>query len=196
VNTLRLTPVEGEALLLMPTRTVYWERTGTLFAAQLAYAGPADAPALERLQQAVEHAQPRRVIMLGSWFARRCESAPPLLRDWLARGIVLHQVDGQPTPLSHRLGVQHTVGPTPGPHFVLADRPVQPLNGFALGAYRHPVRYVEGQAVACFCFGARFGLLPSINDQQVYSLPLCIDQPSDSVFYAIVSGEVRHLSNS
>jgi len=195
VNTLRLTPVEGETLLLMPTRTVYWERTRTLFAAQLAYAGPADAPALERLQQAVEHAQPRRVIMLGSWFARRCESVPPLLRDWSARGIALHQVDGQPTPLSHRLGVQHAVGPTPGPHFVLADRPLQPSEGFALGVCRQPARHFDGRVVPCFCFSVRFGLLPALNDQQTDNLHPCADALHNCALYAIADDAVWPLAN-
>ncbi|XWX05647.1 hypothetical protein VZO05_15925 (plasmid) [Aggregatilineales bacterium SYSU G02658] len=154
----------GETLGLMPTRTVYWERTRTLLAAELRLTGaPADAAALERLQRAVDDTQPRRIIMLGSWFEKRCERLPTLLLEWAAQGHKLHQVGGQVNSLGELANIAYTGGPTPGPHFVLSAQPIQPVEGFALAPHNRPA-LLAGQLVPCFVFESALGLLPYLCD--------------------------------
>ncbi|PMB48403.1 hypothetical protein CEN41_01375 [Fischerella thermalis CCMEE 5330] len=164
MNTLRLPLPINETLLLMPTRTLYWERTRTLFAAELRLAGvPSDEAALERLRRAVDHTQPQRIIMLGSWFEARRADLPPLLLVWLEQGRKLHQVGGRVTTLNDLACISYTGGPTPGPHFILWDRPVQPAIGYALAPHNRPA-LLDGEPVPCFVVGAALGLLPYLSD--------------------------------
>lgn len=192
MNALRLPLSIGETLLLMPTRTLYWERTRTLFAAELRLSGaPADDAALERLKQAVDDAQPQRIIMLGSWFAKRCEGMPPLLIEWRAQGRKLHQVGGQMNTLCDLAQVSYTGGPTPGPHFILSARPIQPEEGFALAPHNRPVLF-NGQLVPCFAFAEKLGSLPYLSDAP-FDHPPYPAAPDASVIYPITVDAVQQL---
>lgn len=190
MNTLRLPLSIGETLLLMPTRTLYWERTRTLFAAELCLTGaPSDATALERLRQAVAHAQPQRIIMLGSWFAKRCKGMPPPLIEWLEQGRKLHQVGGQMNTLCDLARISYTGGPTPGPHFVLSARPIQRAEGFVLAPHNRPT-LMNDQPLPCFSFGQAFGLLPHLSDAP-FDFPPYHAQPSEAAIYPITPDAVH-----
>ncbi|MFQ3673776.1 MAG: hypothetical protein SNJ83_09285 [Aggregatilineales bacterium] len=189
MNALPLPLTVGETVLLMPTRTIYWERTRTLFAAELRLTSvPSDEAALERLRCAVDHAQPRRIIMLGSWFARRCEKMPPLLVEWLAQGRKLHQVGGQMNTLCDLARVSYTGGPTPGPHFVLSALPIQPAEGFVLSPHNRPT-LLSDQPVPCFVFGQAFGMLPYLSDHP-FDFPPYHAQHSEEAIYPITPDAV------
>ncbi len=190
MNALQLPLAIGEKVLLMPTRTVYWERMRTLFAAELRLTGsPDDEAGLERLRRAVDHTQPRRIIMLGSWFVQRHDRMPPVLLEWLAQGRKLYQVGGRVTTLNDLARVSYTGGPTPGPHFILWDRPVQPTEGYALIPHNRPA-LLDGHLVPCFVVGSALGLLPYLCDAPFEDLsPLA--SSADAAVYPITPNAVQ-----
>ncbi len=175
--------VFGEAVRLMPTRTLYWERTRTLFAANMALDdefGASESPnrdAIHHLRLAVLTVEPKRIIMLGSWFTPTVSSIWRLhfqqfLEEPLAK-LKLMQVGGFVSPYLADFTIVHATAPTTGPKFVLSDHPMLAENGYVLCP--------SSDHLPQFRFTETVGFLPSLCQRD--SAPA--DETSEGTVYAI-----------
>ncbi len=184
--------IHDEQLTLMPERALYWQRTQTLFIADVHF-GKADtfrasaiplpsgntADDLKRLSVALGRTGAQKLIILGDLIhARRgrdkkmfdqvsaWRAAHPDLKIILVRGN--HDRHAGDPPLEW--GITCVDGPTPGPTFVLQHEPNPPQNpaAFALAGHLHPGVLLEGRGrqslkLACFWFRERIGVLPAFG---------------------------------
>lgn len=182
--------IQGEQLHLLPERAIYWERTQTLFVADLHLGKAATFRAhhiplpegsmsadLARLTRVIERTQAIKIIILGDLFHSakgRDEQTHDLFSAWrdqhanldliLVRGNHDHKA-GDPL---EQWNIRCVDGPTPGPLFVLSHIPIQPLQGYALAGHLHPAVQLAGQArqtvkIPCFWFTKHCGILPAFG---------------------------------
>ncbi|MEP6986255.1 MAG: ligase-associated DNA damage response endonuclease PdeM [Chloroflexota bacterium] len=182
--------IQGEQLHLLPERAIYWERTKTLFVADVHLGKAATFRAhripmpegsmsadLARLTKAIERTQVNKLIILGDLFHAakgRDEHTHDLFGAWrnqhanleliLVRGNHDHKA-GDPL---EKWNIRCVDGPTAGPHFVLSHSPIEPTEGYALAGHLHPAVQLEGQAhqtikLPCFWFTKHCGILPAFG---------------------------------
>jgi uncharacterized protein len=182
--------VYGETLALLPERAVYWERTKTLFVADMHLGKTATFQAhgvalpngnteadLGRLSQALNKTSAQKLIILGDLLhAAKGRDARTLdafsawrdqhanLKIWLVRGNHDRSAGDPPEAWN----IQTMDGPTPGPNFVLAHEPFEPEQGYALTGHLHPGAQLVGKGrqllkLPCFWFGAACGVLPAFG---------------------------------
>ena len=93
--------VQGESLLLLPERALFWERTGTLIAADvhlgkaasfraaaIPLPGGTTTATLLRLSTALAHTGARRLLLLGDFFhakSGRASRTLAAIADWRSR---------------------------------------------------------------------------------------------------------------
>ena len=183
--------VNGEALRLLPERAIYWDRTQTLFIADV-HLGKADtfrargvpmpegnaAADLNRLANVLARTHAKKLIILGDLVHARQGYTPQLI-EVVARWRNAHPVNvilvrgnhdrhaGDPPPAWN---IRCVDGPTPGPNFVLQHEPSPPTNpaAYVLSGHLHPGVRLQGRGrqslkVACYWFRERIGVLPAFG---------------------------------
>ena len=206
--------LEGERILLLPERAVYWPLAESLFVADVHWGKAATFRAaaiaipdetvgdnLARLTQALDRTGARRLILLGDLLhARRGRAASVLasIGDWRTRHARLeillvrgnHDVRAGDPPAEWNIACADA--PVLLAPFVLHHEPVESESGYTLAGHLHPGVRLVGSArqevrLPCFWFGARIGVLPAFST--FTGLATVRPQVGDRVF-VIVEDEV------
>ena len=183
--------VQGESLLLLPERALFWERTGTLIAADvhlgkaasfraaaIPLPGGTTTATLLRLSTALAHTGARRLLLLGDFFhakSGRASRTLAAIADWRSRHadleIVLirgnHDRGAGDPPAEWRFDCKDE--PWIEPPFAFRHHPAEENGGYVLAGHIHPAVALSGPArqrerLPCFFFGERLALLPSFGD--------------------------------
>lgn len=188
MDTLRITLL-NEDILLMASRTLYWERTRTLIAAQLLLSADTSLSdnrlATARLSHAISATNPARIIMLGDWFCEGTDEGALIHLNTMMPQLAackLHQVGGTPSPLHKLCNITVMPSPTRGPNFVLSDLPTPAPIGYTL-APQHRAWVEHDTAYACFCVTNTLATLPALAEQPYAALPF---STSDGTLYALM----------
>jgi DNA ligase-associated metallophosphoesterase len=182
--------IQGELLQLLPERAIYWERTQTLFVADVHLGKAATFRAnriplpegsmtddLLRLTQAINRTQANKVIILGDLFHSakgRDEQSHAVFDHWRGQHpdldliLVRGNHDQKAGDPLERWNIRCVDGPTQGPLFVLSHNPIEPQVGYALAGHLHPAVQLVGQAhqlvkLPCFWFTKHCGILPAFG---------------------------------
>lgn len=182
---------EGEALVLLPERAFFWERTGTLIAADvhlgkaasfraaaIPLPGGTTTGTLLRLSAALDRTGPRRLLLLGDFFhakSGRASRTLATIADWRSRHpdleIVLirgnHDRGAGDPPAEWRFDCKDE--PWIEPPFAFRHHPAEENGGYVFAGHIHPAISLLGPArqrekLPCFFFGGRLALLPSFGD--------------------------------
>lgn len=212
--------IQGEHLQLLPERAAYWERTQTLFVADVhlgkaatfrAYKVPVPegsmAADLTRLSQALQRTSARQLIILGDLFHNvkgRDQQTHTAFSNWrqqhpdLKLTLISGNHDRKAGDLLAEWNIRIVEGPTPGPLFVLNHAPLQPTAGYALTGHVHPAVKLLGQGLQsaklpCFWFRENSAVLPAFGD----FIDHMIVQPekNDQVF-AVTKNQVLSVRDS
>jgi DNA ligase-associated metallophosphoesterase len=206
--------LQGERVVLLPERALYWIRKRTLFVADVhwgkasafqAAAVPVPEGAtnddLTRLSRALERTAARRLVVLGDVF--HAKTGRPLrvvnaLTEWRARHPKLevllvrgnHDYSAGDPP--EKIGIECVDGPVLSLPFILQHHPAEPDRGYALAGHIHPsvlLFGVGGQSLKlpCFFFGVRVGVLPAFGT--FTGTAVVKPRPGDRI-YVVVEKEV------
>ena len=182
--------LQGESLVLMPERAVFWQRRSTLIVADvhlgkaaafrasaIPLPGGTTTEALARLSAALGRIGAQRLLLLGDFFHARAGRAARTLDTiaaWRERHpdleIVLvrgnHDKGAGDPPGEWRF---HCVDePLSEPPFAFRHHPQEEAGAYALAGHIHPAVSLSGagrqsERLPCFLFGARLGLLPAFG---------------------------------
>lgn len=182
--------LQGERLLLLPQRALYWPRERTLLVADVHFGKAAAFRAegvpvpqgtttenLAKLDALIESHAAARIVFLGDFLHAKASHAPATLaalRRWRAHRrdleLVLvrgnHDVAAGDPPAE--LGVTIVNEPlTLGP-FALRHHPAPYEGYYVLAGHLHPSFHVDGRAgdgvrVPCFWFNHAVGVLPAFG---------------------------------
>jgi len=182
--------IQGEKLQLLPERAIYWERTQTIFVADVHLGKAATFRAhriplpegsmtedLSRLSQAITRTQANKLIILGDLFHSeegRDEQTHTVFDHWRGQHPDLELIlvrgnhDRKAGDPLEKWNIHCIDGPTSGPLFVLNHNPIAPVNGYALAGHLHPAVQLTGQAhqmvkLPCFWFTQHCGILPAFG---------------------------------
>ena len=182
--------LQGESLVLLPERALFWERTGTLIvadahlgkaaafrAAAIPMPGGTTTEALSRLTAALDRNGARRLLLLGDFFHAKSGRASQTLvaiSSWRDRHedleIVLvrgnHDLGAGDPP--SEWGFACCDEPCLEPPFVFRHHPAEEKDGYVLAGHIHPAVSLSGlggqrEKLPCFLFGERIGLLPAFG---------------------------------
>jgi DNA ligase-associated metallophosphoesterase len=183
--------VQGESLLLLPERALFWESTGTLIAADvhlgkaasfraaaIPLPGGTTTETLARLTSAIERTGSERLLLLGDFFhakSGRASRTLAAISSWRDRHkdteIVLvrgnhDRAAGDPPVEWGFTCCDEPCFETP---FVFRHHPVEETDGYVLAGHIHPAVSLSGpgrqrEKLPCFFFGQRLALLPSFGD--------------------------------
>ncbi|HEX6901560.1 MAG TPA: ligase-associated DNA damage response endonuclease PdeM [Thermoanaerobaculia bacterium] len=183
--------VQGEPLILLPERALFWERTGTLIAADvhlgkaasfraaaIPMPGGTTTETLLRLSAALVRTGARRLLLLGDFFhakSGRASRTLAAIADWRDRHpdleIVLirgnHDRGAGDPPAEWRFDCKDE--PWIEPPFAFRHHPAEEPGGYVLAGHIHPAVSLSGpgrqrEKLPCFFFGERVGLLPAFGD--------------------------------
>jgi DNA ligase-associated metallophosphoesterase len=182
--------LQGEHVVLLPERALYWIRKRTLFVADVHW-GKASAfqassvpvpegatgEDLTRLSRVLKRTAARRLVILGDVFHAKSGLPPQVvnvLREWRARHLKLevllvrgnHDYSAGDTP--EKMGIECVDGPVSSLPFIFQHHPAEPDLGYALSGHIHPsvlLYGTRGQSLKlpCFFFGRRVGVLPAFG---------------------------------
>ena len=183
--------VQGEQLLLLPERAVYWERTRTLLVADPHFGKAAAFRAagipvprgttgegIARLDAIVQRVQAERVVFLGDFLHARSGRAAgtlaafqrwhelhPAIRLVLVRGNHDRHAGDPPD----ELGIACVDAPFVERPFVLAHHPIPSVDGYVMAGHVHPGVILSGggrqrERLPCFWFGGTGAVLPAFGD--------------------------------
>ncbi len=184
----------GESVALLAERALYWERAGTLLAADLHLGkaaafraaaiplpGGTTATALARLTTALERTGARRLLLLGDFFHARSGRAARTLAaiaEWRERHADLeillvrgnHDRGAGDPPREWRFDCRDEPW-VEGP-FAFRHHPPKETEGsagYVLAGHIHPAVSLSGpgrqrERLPCFLFGERLGILPAFGD--------------------------------
>ncbi len=210
---LRVT-IEGEDLVLLAERAVYWPGEETLLVADPHFGKAAafrvsgipvpsgtTGDALERLTSAVLRTCARKVTFLGDLLhakAGRSKGMFDALATWrdahprvevvLVRGNHDRAAGDPPKELAIEcVNSPHRAGP-----FVLAHYPIASADGYVLAGHVHPCVRLYGAGrqrvrLPCFVFGPKAGILPAFGDFTGFADS---DPEPHASVYAIADGMV------
>ena len=184
------TQCAGTTVLLLPQRALYWPDERTLFVADAHFGKSASFRArgvfvprgttsetLDRLDRAIAHTLPRRLLFLGDFFHSRASQAAATLDAlglWRNRhqAITMHLVGGNHdrhagAPPS-RLAIEPLAVNTPLGPFVLAHEPAVSDGGYVLAGHLHPAYRLTGRAgdslrLPCFWLRSRCLVVPALG---------------------------------
>jgi DNA ligase-associated metallophosphoesterase len=206
--------VQGETLLLLPDRAVFWPRTHTLLVADV-HLGKAAAfrasgvplpggtttAGLDRLADLVERHAARRLVLLGDLFHAPASFAPATVAAvaaWrqcvsgceviLVRGNHDRRAGDPPAAL----GIDCAAEPLAVPPFALRHHPAETPGLYTLAGHVHPAVRLAGPGrqrlrLPCFLFGERVGVLPAFGP--FTGTAVVTPRPGDRVF-AVADGAV------
>jgi uncharacterized protein len=199
--------IRGETLVMMPERALYWPRTRTLFITDPhfgktetfhAHGIPLPqgtlASDLDRLSQALTRSGADKIIVLGDLLHAREAHDPAVIVQvsaWRGHHRAVKMIlvrgnhdkrAGDPPAEWH---IETIDGPTPGPLFALAHKPMQIEGAYVLCGHLHPAVALEGRGQQrlkqpCFWFTEHYGVLPAFGEFTGTSL--IVRQPKDRVF--------------
>jgi uncharacterized protein len=183
--------VQGEPLVLLPERALFWERNATLIAADvhlgkaasfraaaIPLPGGTTTETLLRLSAALARTGARRLLLLGDFFhakSGRASRTLAAISSWRDRhkglGIVLVRGNHDRTAGDPPVAWGFTCCDEPcfEPPFAFRHHPAEEDGGYVLAGHIHPAVSLAGPArqrekLPCFLFGERIGLLPSFGD--------------------------------
>lgn len=183
--------LQGEPIVLLPERALFWERASALIvadahlgkaatfrAAAIPLPGGTTTETLSRLTSAIEKTEASRLLLLGDFFHARSGRASRTLAAisaWRDRHqdleIVLvrgnHDRGAGDPPTDWRFHCCNE--PCLEPPFALRHHPAEEEQGYVLAGHIHPAVTLKGLArqrekLPCFLFGDRIGLLPAFGD--------------------------------
>jgi uncharacterized protein len=183
--------LEGETLLLLPSRSMFWPRMGTLFVADLHLgkgsafrAGAVPVPSgstmrtLDRLEEVVSEVDARQLIVLGDlWHSKSARTAQTELAfaEWRNRrssldvSLVLGNHDLKSGDLPQKARVQAlSPGFRLGP-FQLLHEPVCECGPYGLAGHIHPGATLVGKGdyrltAPCFWIRRSCAILPAFGE--------------------------------
>ena len=207
--------VRGEALVLLPERAVWWERTRTLLIADPHFGkaatfrsagvpvpGGTTAGTLARIDATIARTDPARLVFLGDFLhAREGKSLAVVnaLGAWreshasldvvLVRGNHDRRAGDPPAELRIRC-VDAPLVETP---FAFVHHPVAVPGAYALAGHLHPSATMIGRGrqrdrLPCFWFGAELAVLPAFGE--FTGLASIEPVAGDRVF--VIAGDVVH----
>jgi DNA ligase-associated metallophosphoesterase len=182
--------LQGERVVLLPERALYWIRKRTLFvadvhwgkasafqASSMAVPEGATREDLMRLSWALERTAARRLVILGDVFhakAGRPRQVVNALTQWRARHLKLeillvrgnHDYSAGDPP--EKMCIECVDGPVSSSPFILQHHPAEPDRGYVLAGHLHPSVLLFGAGgqslkLPCFFFGANVGVLPAFG---------------------------------
>jgi uncharacterized protein len=206
--------LQGERVVLLPERALYWIRKRTLFVADVHW-GKASAfqaasvpvpegatnEDLTRLSRALERTAARRLVILGDVF--HAKTGRPLqvvnaLTEWRVRHLKLeillvrgnHDYSAGDPP--EKMGIECVDGPVFSSPFTRQHHPAEPDRGYALAGHIHPSVLLFGAGgqslkLPCFFFRTRVGVLPAFGS--FTGTAVLKPRPGDHV-YVVVEKEV------
>lgn len=210
--------VEGESLVLLPERALYWEQTGTLIAADvhlgkaasfraaaIPLPGGTTTGTLARLSSALQQTGARRLLLLGDFFhakSGRASRTLAAITDWRSRhpDLEIVLIRG-----NHDRGAGDPPGewgfdckdePWIESPFAFRHHPAEEAGGYVLAGHIHPAVSLSGPArqrekLPCFFFGERVGLLPAFGD---FTGGATIRPRRGDRVYAVAGDEVVEVS--
>jgi DNA ligase-associated metallophosphoesterase len=208
----------GEAVRLLPERALFWERSATLFVADMHWgkaatfrAGGLALPSgtttddLGRLERAVERTGARRLIVLGDLFhARAGRIATPTLaaiRAWRRRAdlellLVRGNHDRHAGDPPADLRINAVNAPAYVPPFALRHEPAETAEAYTFAGHVHPAVSLRGRGrqherLACFVVGPALAVLPAFGS---FTGTCAVDPaPTDRV-YVVAGDEILQVS--
>jgi DNA ligase-associated metallophosphoesterase len=181
--------IEGEELLLLPERAVYWPAQQTLLVADAHFGKPAAARAgapagtntsesLARLDRILARHPAKRLVFLGDFFHDRHSKTDATLarlaawreaRDRLELLLVRGNHDGRAGDPPAELRVRVVPEPFRIDPFSLCHEPSESKKGFAIAGHLHPAIVLRGRAedrtrLPCFWIASDYAVLPAFGD--------------------------------
>lgn len=199
--------LQGETVILLPERALFWPHQDTLFiadthwgkaatfrAAAVALPGGTTSADLGRLDRAIGRTAARRLVILGDLIharAGRAERTFEAIGAWRARHADLeislvrgnHDRGAGDPPEEWRIACLNA--PHVEPPFVFQHFPQQASPGYALAGHLHPAAALAGAGrqrlkLPCFWFGPRVGVLPAFSG--FTGVAAVAPMPGDRVF--------------
>lgn len=183
--------LQGESLVLLPERALYWEersalliadahwgKAATFRASGIPVPGGTTAEGLRRLTRALERTGAERIVFLGDFLHARAGRAPATLATlagWRERHprvemlLVRGNHDREAGDPPEGLGVLCVDPPVREGPFVLAHYPQWIGGGYGIAGHLHPAVRLSGparerQRLPCFWFGERGAVLPAFGE--------------------------------
>jgi DNA ligase-associated metallophosphoesterase len=197
--------IEGEELLLLPERAVYWPGQQTLLVADAHFgkapAARAGAPArsstaesLSRLDRILARHPVKRLVFLGDFFHDRNSKTEATLarlaawresHDRLELVLVRGNHDGRAGDPPQDLRVRVVPEPFRLDPFSLCHEPSESKKGYAIAGHLHPAIVLRGRAddrtrLPCFWIASDYAVLPAFGDLD--GTYLIQRRPGDQVF--------------
>ena len=181
--------VEGERLILLPERALYWPREETLLVADVHCGKAASFRArnvplpegnmeedLQRLSRVLHSTGARELAILGDWIHAAVGCTPRVIqaiREWRSshQDVRMHWVRGNhdraPAQVRAQFGFEECEFLERGP-FRLEHIPGPRKGTFVIGGHIHPKLVVGGRGfprahLACFHFTRAFAVLPAFG---------------------------------
>ena len=183
--------LQGESMVLLPERALFWERTSTLIvadahlgkaasfrAAAIPLPGGTTTETLSRLTAAIEKTGAKRLLLLGDFFhakSGRASRTLAAISSWrdshkdleivLVRGNHDQRAGDPPA----EWGFACCDEPCIEPPFAFRHHPAEEDGKYVFAGHIHPAVTLAGLArqrekLPCFLFGDRVGLLPAFGD--------------------------------
>lgn len=181
--------VEGQELLLLPERAVYWPAQKTLLVADAHFGMPlaarpgqpvrtATAAALARLDAILARHEVKRIVFLGDFFhdrSARTEATVARLLAWreahpdLELLLVRGNMDGRAGDPPPELRVRVVPEPYRLDPFSLCHEPSESKRGYAIAGHLHPATVLRTQPgeslrLPCFWLASDYAVLPAFGD--------------------------------
>ena len=183
--------IAGEALVLSPSRAIYWPRREMLLIADPHFGkaasfralgvrvpGGTTAVGLERIDRLVATHEPKRLVFLGDFLhakeGRNAETFATLAR-WRAKHSELHvqlirgNHDRRAGDPPREVGIECVDAPVIEPPFALVHHPNAVEGSYVLAGHVHPCAALTGAArqrirLPCFWFGTAVAVLPAFGE--------------------------------
>jgi DNA ligase-associated metallophosphoesterase len=208
--------LQGESLVLLPSKMIWWPKQGTLLLADthfgksgtfrqsgLGVPGGHDTHDFGRIGTALEQTRAGTCIILGDFFHSRTNQTWQLVTEWirtLAGQIQLQLIPGNHDILTkndyaaagiHVLDPVHRVGPFSLVHDV--HDPAAPGPGYRIGGHLHPGVRLHGNArqgltLPCFWVTQDFAVMPAFGD--FTGLARVAPSAGDRIFVALSDADV------
>lgn len=208
--------VRGEALVLLPERAVWWERTRTLLIADPHFGkaatfrsagvpvpGGTTAGTIARIDATIARTDPARLVFLGDFLHARAGKSPAIvaaLGAWRAGHASLDVVlvrgnhDRRAGDPPSELRIRCVDAPMIEGPFALVHHPAAVAGAYALAGHLHPSATMVGRGrqrerLPCFWFGAQWAVLPAFGE--FTGLASVEPVAGDRVF--VIAGDVVQL---